>query len=741
MYLRVNRVSGWESLADHGKKPELEVSTIQELVELVKRYLPHEEAEKLFDVYEFSKKAHKGQIRKSGKPYISHPLAVAGIIAQIQLDFSSVATGLLHDTVEDTGVKLLDIQEKFGEEITFLVNGVTKISQMSFKNTHEKQGENIRKMIISMGRDLRVVLVKLCDRLHNMRTLKYMNSMKQERIALETLDIYAPLASRLGINWLKIELEDLSFRYANPEAFHSLVEEVQKKKREREKFIQDLRRLLYKKIALSFKGKFEIQGRLKHLYSIHKKMLTGLEYDQIYDVLAFRVIVLNVAQCYEILGLVHLHWKPVPGRFKDFIAMPKNNNYQSLHTTVIGHDGDRIEVQIRTKEMHLTAEQGIAAHWSYKQGGVNQKAIKKFNWLRDLASMHQQMEDSGEFLENIKTDLFDTEVYVFTPKGEVREFPEGATPIDFAYAVHTDIGMRCSGARVNRKLVPLKYRLKNGDHVEIITLKTQTPSKDWLNYCVTTKAKNKIRYYIKEEQRKRALEIGKGILEKSFKTVGLNPISYFKKNSANFEEVLKESGVKTLDELNVLLGYGKIYPDQILKKLFPKKEIYSEVKKESFISKTVRNVLEKNKKKSLILVDGMSNVLVYFAKCCHPIPGDDITGFISRGRGIIIHRVNCPKSFELDSQREVDVEWGKRPEGLTRLVQIYVLALDNSGLLIRITEVFASKGIGLQNARIKATRDKKVIAYFDALVKDLNQLQVVITHLRRLRDIIEVKRI
>ncbi len=729
-------------MTDHGKQLELEVTTIEELVELVKKYLSHEEAEKLFDVYEFSKKAHKGQIRRSGEPYISHPLAVAGIIAQIRLDFSSVATGLLHDTVEDTQVQLLDIQEKFGEQVAFLVDGVTKISQMSFKNTHEKQGENIRKMIISMGRDVRVVLVKLCDRLHNMRTLKHMKPMKQERIALETLDIYAPLASRLGINWLKVELEDLSFRYANPEAFYSLAQEVQKKKREREKFIEDLRRLLYKKIGLSFKSKFEIQGRPKHLYSIYKKMLTGLEYDQIYDVLAFRVIVLNVAQCYEILGLVHLHWKPVPGRFKDFIAMPKNNNYQSLHTTVIDHGGDRVEIQIRTKEMHLIAEQGIAAHWSYKQGGVDQKVIKKFNWLRDLVSLHQQMEGSGEFLESIKTDLFDTEIYVFTPKGDIREFPQGATPIDFAYAVHTDIGMRCTGARVNRKFVPLKYELKNGDHVEIITSKTQTPSKDWLNYCVTTKAKNKIRYYIKEEQRKRALEIGKGILEKSFRKIGLNPISYFKKNPINFEELLKELGVKTLEELNILLGYGKIYPDQILKKFFPKEKIDPELKEESFISKTVKNALGKNKKNSLVMVDGMSDILVYFAKCCHPIPGDDITGFISRGRGITVHRADCPKSFQLDSQREVDVEWGKTKEGLVRrLVQIYVLASDNSGLLIRITEVFASKGIDLQNAQIKATRDKKVVAYFDAFVKDSNQLQVVITELRKLNDIIEVKRI
>lgn len=728
-------------MTEKGRQSELEITTIEKLVDLAKTYLPEEEAEKLFEVYEFSKKAHEGQIRRSGEPYISHPLAVAGIIAQVKLDFPSVATGLLHDTVEDTEVELSDIRERFGNQVAFLVDGVTKISQMSFRNTHEKQGENIRKMIVSMGRDVRVVLVKLCDRLHNMRTLKHMKPLKQEKIAKETLDIYAPLASRLGINWLKIELEDLSFRYSNPEAFYSLVQKVQKKKKEREKFIEGFRRLLSKKIASSFKNKFEIQGRSKHLYSIHKKMLTGLEYEQIYDVLAFRVVVSSVPECYEVLGLVHLHWKPVPGRFKDFIAMPKNNNYQSLHTTVIGPGGDRVEIQIRTEEMHLISEQGIAAHWSYKQGGADEEVIEKFNWLRDLVSMHQQVEDSGEFLESLKTNLFDTEIYVFTPKGDLREFPDGATPIDFAYSVHTDVGMRCSGARVNGKLVPLKYQLRNGDYVEIVTLKTQTPSKDWLNYCVTTKARNKIRHYIKGEQRKRALEIGKGTLEKAFRKAGLNPVSYFKKNATVFEEVLKDSGAGTLDELHILLGYGKVYASHILEKIFPKDDVHQEPVEEGFISKTVKNVLGKNKKNSLVMVDGMSDVLVYFAKCCHPIPGDDITGFISRGRGITIHRVDCVKSFELDSQREVDVQWGRVQKGAARLVKLYVLASDNRGLLIRMTEIFEAKGIDLQNAQIKATRDRKVIAYFDALVKDLDQLQLVIADLRKLDDIIEVKRI
>ena len=732
-------------MADYGQKPELEISKIEDLVSLAKTYLPEDEAEKLFEVYEFSNKAHEGQIRRSGEAYISHPLSVAGILAHLKLDFPSVATGLLHDTVEDTEVELSDIHEKFGEQVAFLVDGVTKISQMNFRNTHEKQGENIRKMIVSMGRDVRVVLVKLCDRLHNMRTLKHMKPVKQERIAQETLDIYAPLASRLGINWLKIELEDLSFRYSNPEGFYSLVQKVQKKKKEREKFIEDFKRDLNQKVSESFNRNFEIQGRPKHLYSIYKKMLTGLEYEQIYDVLAFRFVVSSIPECYEILGLVHLHWKPIPGRFKDFIAMPKTNNYQSLHTTVIGPGGDRVEIQIRTEEMHLVAEQGIAAHWSYKQGGADEKVIEKFNWLRDIANMHQQTEESGEFLENLKANLFDTEIYVFTPKGDVREFPDGATPIDFAYSVHTDVGMRCTGARVNGKMVPLKYKLQSGDYIEIITSKSQTPSKDWLNYCVTTKARTRIRHYVKQEQRKRALEIGRGILEKAFRKVDLSPATYFKKNQTLLDEILRDMGTQSLDELHILVGYGKVYPNQILERILPKEEIKKPEAEESFLSRTVKTVLNKNKKKnkkgSLVMVDGMSDVLVYFAKCCHPIPGDPITGFISRGRGITIHRSDCVKSFEIDAQREVDVQWGQTQEGASRLVKIYVLASDTRGLLIRLTEIFASKGVDLQNAQMKATRDKKAVAYFDAYVRDSAQLGELLVEMRKVQDIIEVKRL
>lgn len=721
-----------------------EIHHIDELVELASTYMTKNECELLKEVYEFSKSAHEGQMRRSGEPYISHPLSVAGILVHLKLDFATVSTGLLHDTVEDTEVSLTEISHRFGPSVAFLVDGVTKISQMTFKNTQEKQGENIRKMIVSMGRDVRVILVKLCDRLHNMRTLKHMKPEKQERIALETLDIYAPLASRLGINWLKIELEDLSFRYSNPEAFYNLVQKVQKKKKEREQFISEFKTVLESEISNQFKGSFEVQGRPKHLYSIYKKMMSGIDYDQIYDVLAFRVLVSTIPQCYEVLGMVHAKWKPVPGRFKDFIAMPKNNNYQSLHTTVIGPQGDRVEVQIRTEEMHLIAEQGIAAHWSYKQGGADGEAIKKFNWLRELVTMHQQLEDSSEFLEGVKTDLFDQEIYVFTPKGDVKELPENSTPIDFAYAIHTDLGAKCVGARVNGKMVSLKHKLKNGDYVDVITSKNQTPSKDWLNFCVTTKAKSKIRYFIKEEQRKRAMEIGHGLLDKVFKKTGLTPQNYLKKHPQLFDEALKEFGCQSLEELQILLGYGKIYPNQVAEKILKDyEEDESDSKEsESIITKAFNTVLKsKSKKSSLVTVDGMSDVLVHFAKCCAAIPGDDIVGFITRGRGIVVHRADCSKVHDLDEDREVHVGWGELNKESSRLIKIYVLASNQRGVLNRITEIFNLKNIDIHNAQIKATKDQKAVAYFDIYIRDKSQLFQLLADIRKLDDVIDARRV
>ncbi|MCB0356906.1 MAG: bifunctional (p)ppGpp synthetase/guanosine-3',5'-bis(diphosphate) 3'-pyrophosphohydrolase, partial [Bdellovibrionales bacterium] len=608
---------------------------------------------KIKDVYIFSEKAHKGQIRRSGEPYISHPIGVAAILAQLHLDYATVATGLLHDTVEDTGVTLEELEKKFGKTISELVDGVTKINQIKFRNTHEKQGENIRKMIVAMGQDVRVVLVKLADRLHNMRTLNHMPYEKQVKKAQETLDIYAPLAGRLGMMSMKVELEDLSFRYSMPDQYYSLVQKIDKKRKEREKYIDEVIEVLTDEIKKRAKFRFDVYGRPKHLYSIYKKMShRNVDYDQLYDLLAFRVVVNSVPECYEVLGIVHSVFKPIPGRFKDFIAMAKANNYQSLHTTVVGPSGERIEIQIRTHDMHEVAERGIAAHWQYKEGAstksTSQQVIDKFNWLRDLVSMHQQTHDSDEFLENVKQDLADEEIYVFTPKGDVKAFPDGSTPIDFAFSIHTDVGSQIVAARINGKLVPLKYELQNGDTVEVITSKNQKPSKDWLNYCVTTKARSKIRAYVKSEQRKRAMELGKELLEKAFRREGHSTHKYF--DGPVFDKFLRDNGANSLDDLYMVVGYGKLAPKHVIENLIPDvSNEENESEEEGFLQKAMRSALQKKKQSdSLVIVDGMDDVLVRFAKCCSPIPGDAIVGFITLGRGITIHKADCEKTFEID---------------------------------------------------------------------------------------------
>ena len=736
-----------EALADASGK-DLGPQTLEDLLTKIRSYLPNADLSLIQRAYEFSEKAHSGQMRRSGEPYISHPLGVAAILADLKLDLASIATGLLHDTVEDTDVTLKDIETQFGLTVARLVDGVTKISLMKFRNTHEKQGENIRKMIVAMGKDVRVVLVKLADRLHNMRTLNHMAPDKQARIAVETLDIYAPLASRLGINAVKIELEDLSFRYGYPEAFYSLVQKVARKKREREKYIEDVQKLLSQEIEKRTKIKFEVTGRPKHLWSIYKKMQMGqIDYDQVFDILAFRCCVSTIAECYEVLGLVHSLWKPIPGRFKDFIAMPKNNNYRSLHTTVIGPGAERIEIQIRTFDMHLTAEKGIAAHWQYKEGGsesqVDESSLQQFNWLRELVNLHQQTANSDEFLENIKTDLFDNEIYVFTPKGDVKEFPDGATPIDFAYSIHTDVGSKIVSARVNGKLVSLKYKLQNGDTIEILTSKTQQPSKDWLKSCVTTKARSKIRQFVKVEARKRAHDLGKEMLEKAFRKVGASLARESEKTE--FGVFAKDQGCSNVEDLMVKVGYGALTPQAVLRGLNikepPEKEADAD---QSYIKKAFQAAVQHNKKSSsLIRVDGMNDVLVRFAKCCNPIPGDSILGFITLGRGIAIHRADCVKAFELDQDRRVDVEWnvGQAAAEASRLVRIRVLSHDTSGLLKVMGEVFVTHGVNIQNMQARTNKDLKAICIFDANIRDTNQLANIMSDLSKLKGVISVTRI
>ncbi len=737
------------SLNENSKDRHAE--TLEEFVERLKPNYSNDICEKLKEVYKFSEIAHRGQIRRSGEPYISHPLGVASILAGLRMDYATIATGLLHDTVEDSNISLDDLEAKFGKKISQLVDGVTKIGKMKFRQTHEKQGENIRKMIVAMGQDVRVVLVKLADRLHNMRTLNHMPYEKQAQKARETLDIYAPLAGRLGIMSVKVELEDLAFRYLLPDQYYDLVQKINKKKKEREKYIEEVIEMLKSEVGQKVKFNFSVFGRPKHLYSIYKKMsMRNVDYDQVFDLLAFRVVVNNIPECYEILGIVHSVMKPIPGRFKDFIAMAKTNNYQSLHTTVVGPGGEQVEVQIRTNEMHDIAEYGIAAHWKYKEDGrgpgnrtLDQQAIDKFNWLRELVSLHQQTNDADEFLESVKTDLADTEIYVFTPKGDVKEFPDGSTPIDFAFSVHTDVGSRIVAARVNGKLVSLKYKLQNGDSVEIITSKNQTPSKDWLNHCVTTRAKSKIRAFVKEEQRKRAIEIGKEMLEKAFRKQGKSAQKYF--SGEKFDEFLKDHGGNNLDDLYMIVGYGKIVPEQVFTQLVPESlDAAKLADEESFLQKAMKAAVNRTKSNSsLVMVDGMGDVLVRFAKCCHPIPGDPIVGFITRGRGIGIHTAACEKTFELDQARRIDVEWTKSTSTAvpSRMVRMRVVSHDMPGLLKNMTEIISSQGINIHNAQIRTTRDKKAICIFDIAVRDLGQLNQVIANLQKLKGILGVSRV
>ena len=726
-----------------GSKP---AKTPEDLFEKIREYFPQADLKIVEKAYYFSEKAHEGQFRRSGEPYISHPLSVAGILADLRLDLDTIMTGILHDTVEDTEVTLEDVRREFGETVAMLVDGVTKISQIKFRNSMEKQGENIRKMIVAMGKDVRVVLVKLADRLHNMRTLHHMPFEKQARIAQETLEIYTPLAGRMGMNSLKIELEDLCFRYYRPDVYYELVQKIKKTEGERVKYIEDVKSLVRK--ALEKTGtKCEIYGRSKHLWSIYRKMQhRNIEYEQVFDILAFRVVVGTIGECYEVLGHVHSLWKPVPGRFKDFIAMPKANDYRSLHTTVMGPGGERIEIQIRTLDMHLIAERGIAAHWKYKERGkIKDDTSQQANWLRDLVTLHQTVGDSDEFLDTVKTEMFESEIYVFTPNGDVKEFPEGSTPVDFAYAVHTDLGNKCVGARVNGKMVPLKYQLQNGDTIEISTAKNQQPSKDWLKFVVTNKAKSKIRLFVKEEQRRRSILTGKELVEKEFRKFGAAAVKHLK--GPEFDQYISDNGMANLEELYVKVGYGKLEPKHLVERMLPQGVALPEGGAKSdatFMEKVLKAATQKFKKHhSLVSVDGIDDVLVHYAKCCHPIPGDPIVGFISRGRGVSLHRADCPKAFEADQERKVDVQWTAKQavSGQERVVRLRVIAQDIPGLLKLMSEAFATKGINIESAEVRTTKDKKAICNFEVAVKDASQLTDAILELQKIKGIIGVNRI
>jgi guanosine-3',5'-bis(diphosphate) 3'-pyrophosphohydrolase len=715
---------------------------LDQILSEVAGYYPSADLPLVRRAYQFAVQAHEGQTRKSGDPYVTHPLAVAHIIAELKLDVASVCAGLLHDCVEDTSATVDQLGELFGKEIAFLVDGVTKLGKLPYSTREEQQAENFRKMLLAMARDIRVILVKLCDRLDNMRSLHHLPPEKQERIASETMQIYAPLANRLGIQWVKVELEDLAFKYLYLGEYEQLAAEVAKSRGERLEYIHNVEKLIHKEMTDNGVP-CEVMGRAKHLWSIYQKMKrTGRPFDEIHDAIGFRVITDTQMHCYQGLGVAHQTWTPIPGRFKDYIALPKPNLYQSLHTAVIGPRGERIEIQIRTREMNLVAEHGIAAHWKYKEGGAGTPVAsvddKKFAWLRQLMESQKELRDPTEFLESVKVDLFGDEVYVFTPQGDVKALPLGSCPIDFAYAVHSSIGDHCSGARVNGMIVPLRYQLRNGDTVEIITSPNQKPNKDWLKLVKTARARTKIRYLMRSELRDKAVVLGTDLLDKALRKHSTS----LKGAEKLLQGAARELRCVTLDELVIQVGYGKITTQQVLEKALPelaKKEHEPPAKTESMLKTLLRKVTRRTTT-SGIKVAGEQDILVRFAKCCSPLPGDPIVGFITRGRGVTVHRRDCDKGLDLDPDRRIDVEWDGNGKAQHE-VAIQILCADKPGLLAHISQSFTDQGVNISQAHCRATDDGRAVNTFHASVKDLDQLKSVIRSLSRIKGVYSVDRV
>jgi len=712
------------------------LTQLQTLIEEIPKYQPGADLELVNRAYRFSAKSHEGQQRASGEPYLSHPLEVAGLLVDFKMDVTTVTAGLLHDVLEDTRATKDDLAREFGPEIAELVDGVTKIGKLAFSSREERQAENFRKMVVAMAHDLRVLMIKLADRLHNMRTLDYLAPEKAKKIAQETLDIYAPLAHRLGMAKVKAELEDLALRVMQPEDYQGLMRRVAKRRLEREAEINALIALLQEKLGeVGIESK--IAGRPKHFYSIWKKMHEGgREFDEIYDLTAVRVLTKTVRDCYGALGVIHSLWKPVPGRFKDFIAMPKVNMYQSLHTTVIGPKGDPVEIQIRTWEMHRVAEEGIAAHWLYKEKkGDRDRFDEAFTWLRQLMESQKEMKDPKEFLDTVRFDLFPDEVYVFTPKGDVKALPEGSTPIDFAYAVHTDVGHHCVGAKVNGKLVPLRYTLRQGDIVEVVASPTQHPSRDWLKIVKSSRSKAKINQWLKVEERVRSLELGRELFDREAKKYRLVPATLLA--SEEMKKLLAEMGYATADDLLAAMGYGKASVHQVLGKLAPTVVRDQEPAQDSKVQKTAR------KSEGAVRLRGVDNVLVRYGKCCSPVPGDGIVGFITRGRGLTVHARDCMTVVKnvLDKERLLAVEWdGEEPAKRPVKIAVYI-GRDRPGLLAEITAAISSRHGNITKAEITVTDDRKGINHFVIEVNDLHQLQSIMQSIREVKDVMNVERV
>lgn len=711
----------------------------ENLEEQVLRYHPNANIEFLRKAYVFSAREHKGQVRQSGEPYLSHPLEVASILAEMKLDVACVGVGLLHDVVEDTLTSLDTIREYFGDDIARIVNGVTKVSQIQFSSRREEQAENFRKLILAMVDDIRVILVKLADRLHNMRTLNHLSAEKRKMISQETLDIYAPIAHRLGMSKLRGELEDLSFSYIDPVVFQNISDQVRKKKDNSDRFIQEAMELLEQR--LDDQGiEVRMESRIKRVYSTHQKMRRQkIGIDQVYDFIAIRILVDTVRNCYTVLGIVNNMWKPVPGRIKDFIAMPRVNMYQSLHTTLISDEGTPFELQIRTQEMNNVAEDGIAAHWKYKEGKLGEGTDdKRFQWVRQLLEWQREVKDPHEFLSNLKIDLYPQEAYIFTPEGEVVSLPRGATPVDFAYSIHTEIGDCCVGAKVNGRDVPLKYKLSNGEIVEILTSSDAHPRRDWLNFVKTSRAKSSIRRWANLKQKEESIELGQRLLEKAARKYKIN----LKKYQKELDSILGDFNVNKSQDLSSNIGLGKISTREVLKKIAPEKVDLDleEAEEESKLTQMVSKVFRRNE--SAIQVKGHDDLLVYRAKCCDPIRGEEIIGYITSGRGISIHSINCPnvEKLLLDSERKVEVKWTTNGQDTAYAVRLLISSEDRTGVLAEITEAISSVGTNIVHVNAGTVDNRYGLIDMTLEIKDTQHLEKIMNRIKGIEGVSQVER-
>jgi GTP pyrophosphokinase len=706
---------------------EKPVKNLNGLIRKIRAYNSGVDTEYLTRAYYYSSEAHGLQRRSEGTPFMEHPLAVASILADMRMDVTTIAAGLLHDTIEDTHTNTDDIKKLFGYELAFLVDALTKLSQIEFKSKEMEQAENFRKMLLSMSDDIRVILIKFADRLHNMRTLGFLPESKRRRIATETMDIYAPLANRLGIGWIKTEFEDLSFKHIWPHFYNDIEKKVKKKRMEHEGYINDLSETVQRKLGEESLPS-SVEGRVKHYYGIYQKMQNqGIPFEMVHDVLGIRIITNTKPNCYAILGLVHSLWKPIPGKFKDYIGVPKNNMYQSLHTTVIGPGGERVEFQIRTEYMHNIAEEGIAAHWRYKDLKHMTKDEQYISWLRDLVQIQKEEPDAIAFLEAVKSEVVPDVIYAFTPQGDIKELAEGSTPIDFAYSIHTEVGHRCVGARANGRMVPLRHRLKTGNTVEIITSSTQRPSRDWLSFVKTQRAKSRIKQWLRTEERKQSLTLGEKLLEEELRK---NHLSTALLKSEHMDNVVTGYKLKSFEDLLASIGYGKISPHQVINRLQPDRPVLPPPK-----------LKEKTQEQKGITIKGIDDVLYHTAKCCFPVPGDDLAGYITRGKGVAVHRRDCQnlERLALDEARLIEVEW-KATKDITSYARISIDTVDKPGILASLSAIMSTAEVNINHIEATASPYKNARIVFIIEVKNKRQLNSIIRKVMLVKGVTQVRR-